>query len=391
LAAHSKRVRISYVIGSLDIGGAETQLVRLVNKLDRSRFEPSIITMWQRGPLEGMLAPDVPFELAFESTRAERRGRSRLIFGAQLLTALGRAIRRQHADVVHAYLPAAYVLCALAAWGLRVPLIVAGRRGLAPMDLYGPVRWRFLAGLANRVIDLHVCNSNAVRQSAIVNEGVSAARLRVVYNGIDLPSLDGPAPSPEWRSEGGLAVMVANLIRYKGHREVLQALAKVAQRHPSFRLVLMGDGPERADLQSRARELGLADNVIFAGRRLGAAEQLQNFDFSILGSSQEGFPNALMESMACAVPVVATAVGGVPELVEDSTHGRLVPFGDVDAMANAICWMIEHPDERRQMGMQARRRIADDFSTSKMVEATESVYQEFLGRRPNHVKEPVAG
>src|SRR4029077_4639096 len=124
-------------------------------------------------------------------------------------------------------------------------------------------------------------------------------------------------------------------------------------------------------LQNRARELGLADNVIFAGRRLGAAEQLRHFDFSVLGSSQEGFPNALMESMACAVPVVAPAVGGGPELVEDSTHGRLVPFGDGDAMADAICWMIEHPDERRQMGIRARRRIADDFSTSKMVEATE--------------------
>jgi glycosyltransferase involved in cell wall biosynthesis len=85
-----------------------------------------------------------------------------------------------------------------------------------------------------------------------------------------------------------------------------------------------------------------------------------------------------MESMACAVPVISTNVGGVPELVDDGTHGRLVPFGDVDAMAGALLWMLEHPDERRRMGQNARQRIGDEFSTRRMVAQTEAVYDSFL-------------
>jgi glycosyltransferase involved in cell wall biosynthesis len=107
---------------------------------------------------------------------------------------------------------------------------------------------------------------------------------------------------------------------------------------------------------------------------------MRGFDFTILGSSEEGFPNALMESMARAIPVVATAVGGVTELVTDRIHGLLVAFGDAAAMAGAIIWMIEHPDERRTMGASGRARIASEFSTERMVSATQAVYGEMLHR-----------
>ena len=140
----------------------------------------------------------------------------------------------------------------------------------------------------------------------------------------------------------------------------------------------MGEGPEREALTRLVEELGIGRQVIFAGTRPDAARLLRGFDFTLLGSSEEGFPNALMESMAVGVPVVSTSVGGVPELVEDGVHGRLVRFGDVDAMAGAMTWMIEHPDERREMGERARRHIADEFSTERMVSRTESVYEEFI-------------
>jgi glycosyltransferase involved in cell wall biosynthesis len=175
--------------------------------------------------------------------------------------------------------------------------------------------------------------------------------------------------------------MVANFIGYKGHRQVLQAVGTVAKRHPSFRLVLIGDGPERPALTNLANELGIVGNVVFGGRHRDAPLLMRAFDFTVLGSFEEGFPNALMESMACGVPVVTTAVGGVTELVEDRVHGRLVPHGDPTAMADAIMWMIEHPHERRLMGERGMRRIADEFSTERMVGATQAVYEELLPRR----------
>jgi glycosyltransferase involved in cell wall biosynthesis len=374
-------IRVSYVIGSLALGGAETQLVRLVNGLDRARFTPSIVCLTQGGELEDVLSPDVPVVKLQGPGAANRPSRSRLM-GMQILAALVRNLREQRPDVVHAYLPAAYVLGGLAAWLLRVRLIVAGRRGLTSIDVYKAAGWRVLAQLANRVIDVYICNSRAVCDFAMAKESIPLKRLRVIPNGIDLPALDLPSSLPaEWESEGVKAAMVANFIGYKGHRGVLQAVAQVVKVHPSFRLVLIGDGVERAALTNLGHELAISDNVIFGGVRKDAARLLTAFDFTILGSSEEGFPNALMESMASAVPVVSTRVGGVPELVEDGVHGLLVPYGDLPAMAGAITWMIEHPQERRRMGEAARRRIAEHFSTERMVKSTQAVYEELLQRR----------
>ena len=374
-------IRVSYVIGSLAMGGAETQLVRLVNGLDRSRFTPSIVCLTQGGELEDVLSPDVPVIKLQGSRAASRPTRSRLM-GMQILAPLVRSLREQRPDVVHAYLPAAYVLGGLAAWLLRVRLIVAGRRGLTSIDVYKAAGWRVLARLANRVIDVYICNSRAVCDFAIAKESIPLKRLRVIPNGIDLPPLNLPSPLPaEWESEGARAAMVANFIAYKGHRGVLQAVAQVVKIHPSFRLVLIGDGLERAALTNLTRELAISDNVIFGGMRKDAARLLTAFDFTILGSSEEGFPNALMESMASEVPVVSTRVGGVPELVEDGVDGLLVPYGELPAMAAAITWMIEHPQERRRMGKAARRRIAEHFSTERMVTSTQAVYDELLHRR----------
>ncbi len=370
------------MIGSLAVGGAEVQLVRLANGLDRRRFRPSIICLWRGGELEETLSPDVSVTAIDLSLVSHRFIRSKVILAIRIFATLVRGLWRQRPDVVHGYLPTAYVLGSLAAWMLRVPLIVAGRRGLTSFEIYRTARWRTLAELANRVIDIHICNSLAVRDWAIANEGLDIERTRVIHNGIDIPALVPALQLPEgWESAGPRAAMVANLIHYKGHKEVLQALVVVTKLHPSFRLVLMGDGPERTALVNLVHDLDIVDNVIFAGRRRNAAALVRTFDFTILASSEEGFPNALMESMACAVPVVSTAVGGVPELVEDGIHGRLVPYGDPVAMADAISWMIEHPEERRLMGEKARQRIADRFSTERMVSATQAVYEELLPRR----------
>ena len=370
-------IRITYVIVSLAVGGAEMQLVRLVNGLDRNRFKASLICLSDEAGLQDALASDVAVVTPTASEGATP-GRGRIADGRRVMSLLLRELRRQKPDIVHAYLPRAYVAAGLAAWRRRVPVIVAGRRGFTSASAYRTVWWRILAGLANRVIDVQICNSNAVREVAVAEEGVKRERTRVIYNGIDLPSLNRAALPPELASADPQAVMVANFIAYKGHVHVLQAVAKVLQGRARFRLVLIGDGPQRPELERVAAELGLGEHIVFAGRRKDAAELVGAFDFSILGSSEESFPNALMESMAVAVPVISTRVGGVPELVDDRVHGLLVPFGDVAAMAQAITWMLDHPDERHQMGDAGRKRIAADFSTERMVAETEAAYEEFL-------------
>jgi glycosyltransferase involved in cell wall biosynthesis len=376
----AERIRISYVIGSLAIGGAETQLVKLVNGLDRERFDPSIICLVEGGALEGMVSRDVRVAKPSGEMTARKGARRVIALGRRALSILVGELLRRKPEIVHAYLPAAYVPAGLAGWCLRVPVIVAGRRGF-PSGRYATAWWRTLARLANNVIDVQICNSTAVREVAVVEEKVKHERTRVIYNGIDLPQLNRVALLPEMASSEPQAVMVANFIGYKGHVHVLQAVARVVDGHPRFRIVFIGDGPERATLERLTADLGLREHVVFAGQRHDAAELMQGFDFSILGSSEESFPNALMESMAVEVPVVSTRVGGVSELVDDGIHGKLVPFGDVEAMAEAIVWMLDHPDERRRMGRAGRERIGIEFSTERMVAQTEAVYTEFLAGR----------
>jgi len=242
-------------------------------------------------------------------------------------------------------------------------------------------RWRALARLANRVIDVHICNSSAVRQWAVNHEGIKVAKTRVIHNGIDIPERTPlPVLPAEWATEGVKAGMVANLIPYKGHANLLRSVQRVVQRHPAFKLVLIGEGREREAIARDIQNLGIARNVVLAGHVIDASRYLPAFDFTVLASSEEGFPNALMESMASGVPVVATSVGGVTELVQDGLHGRLAPFGDIHAMSEAISWMIEHPDERHQMGEASKQRIAAEFSTRRMIDATEAVYRDLLGR-----------
>lgn len=383
-----ERIRISYVIGSLAVGGAETQLVRLVNSLDRERFDASIVCLVEGGALEGAIAHHVPVIKPSGDGKATKDAHRWIRVGLGAFSILVGDLLRRRPDIVHAYLPAAYVPAGLIAWCLRVPVIVAGRRGF-PSGRYATIWWRTFAQLANVVIDIQICNSTAVREAAVAQEHLKREHTRIIYNGIELAQLNRVALPPEMASSDPQAVMVANFIAYKGHVHVLRAVAKVVQVNPRFRIVLVGDGPERPKLEHLTVELGLIQHVVFAGQRRDAAELMMGFDFSILGSSEESFPNAVMESMAAAVPVVSTRVGGVAELVDDGVHGKLVPFGDVDAMAEAIVWMLEHPGERRRMGQAGRERIATEFSTERMVARTEAVYEEFLaGRRKKAARLP---
>jgi len=307
--------------------------------------------------------------------------RNSLVTGVQLIRAIAAEIRRQQPQIVHAYMTTAYVLGAVSGKLAGVPIIISSRRGLVTYRHYPYRRWQWFARLANRLIDCQISNSEAVRQLALEVEGLSFEKTTVIYNGIDVPQMSERVEFPsEWRmrESDGCAAMVANFHIYKGHLDVLEAARLVVQHRPRFKLVLFGDGALRPEIEAFCAKNGLQENVILAGARLDAPNLLSTFDFTILASSQEGFPNAVMESMARRVPVIATRVGGIPELVRDGIDGKLVEFGRPDQMSAAMLELLQDAPARHRMGDAARTRIIDEFSVQAMVARTEEVYEKLL-------------
>lgn len=377
-------IRITYVIGSLEIGGAERQLVRLVNGLDRRRFQPSLICLFGSGPLQTELDEGITLACPRLPSLSRTSRHDAVTTAIRLLGAVRREIRRQKPDIVHAYMMTAYVLAAVAGRAAGARLIIGARRGLVTHHEYPYRRWRLFARMANHLIDFHVCNSEAVRQLAVTQERIPIERTGVIYNGVDFDVRSEPVMmAPEWgvRPGEGCAAMVANFHAYKGHLDALAALTLVVRRYPRFKLILFGDGAERGSIERYRREHHLESNVVLAGARLDAASLLSAFDFTVLASSQESFPNALMESMARGVPVVATRVGGVPELVRDGIDGLLVQAGNPEQLATAMLELLDDAEKRRRMGEMGRARIRDDFSVKAMVAGTEDLYLYLLARK----------
>jgi len=384
--ANRHTVRVTYVIPSLEMGGAERQLIKLANNLDRHCFQPAIVCLGADPAVLEEVAGDVRVR-CWRLGEIGRHARLRRLARAVLLApAVLWDLALNRPEVVHAYLPAAYVVASLAARVLGVRVVVAGRRSLLGIEAYRHSLWRALAGMANGAIDLHVCNSEAARQMTLSTERVPAERTAVVYNGTPLPDLSMPPPSlpAAWgvgtRELSG--VSLANLTWHKDHEVLLRATAEVVRSCPGFRLVLIGDGPERGRIERLVGELGLGANVVLAGQVAQASRLLRKFHFSVLASVQESFPNAVVESMAAGVPVVATRVGGIPELVREGVDGLLVPAREPRHLAEAMLTLLREPWLADRLGRSARERIGETFTVEKMIRKTEDLYLRLLEPAP---------
>lgn len=379
--------RVLFFVGTLDLGGAERQLVELASNLDR-RFSPAVCCLFSRGALAGELErAGVPVFTAGVSAVRNRRGLARLGAVLQLpvdLIRLWWCVRQFRPAILHGVLFHAYVLGAFVGRAAGVPVIVAGRRSLAHFKRDRRVLRR-IEDVANRMTDAIVANSEAVRADTIASEGLTADRVEVIYNGLDSARYDRPA-SPGLREALGLGggpvvLVLANLIPYKGHTYFLQAWAHVRKRFPAAVALLAGDGPARASLEDEARRLGISDSIRFLGSRTDVPDLLAVTDLLVHPSLEEGFCNALIEAMAAGRPVVATDVGGNAEAVVHGKTGWIVPPRDVTRLADASIEVLSLPDRGRVMGEAGRTRVRTGFDRRVMVRQYEALYSRLLVRR----------
>ena len=358
------------MIGQLGLGGTEKQIVLLASGLLDRGIDTRVLTMFEGGPRERALQDvGVPhFHLGFSRLRpgVEAAG------NAAAFARLVRLLRREQPDVLHAFLLHSYLTAAPAARLARVPVLVAGRRSLGDFKQDRRLLLR-LERLATRTTDLLIANAHAVAEDTRERERVPAEKISVVYNGLPDDAFTA-CPPASIKTGHPVLVCVANLKAYKGHEHLLRAAALLRTRGRPCTLVLAGEGERRPELERQARQLRL--DVRFLGACTEVGPLLARADVVVLPSLHEGMSNAVMEAMAAGRPVVATAVGGTPELLRD--RGILVPPGDPIALASAIDELLAYPGRRASLGAAARRWSRTHLSADRMVDEHVRIYSDLL-------------
>lgn len=275
--------------------------------------------------------------------------------------------------VLHLNTPRPILLGAWLRRRRRIPLLVVSRRVDFPLRSRLSV-WKY-SSLPDRIFTV----SESIRET-LITCGVPAQKVEVVYEGIDIDAVD--RASSEFvlpRDKGPVIGIVAHLSAEKGHQVLLQAASLLKRKGLPFYLVVVGDGELREALELQVRILGLDRHVWFTGFRFDCRALFKQMDVFCLPSISEGLSSAIMTAMAARLPVVATQVGGIPELVVDNVTGRLVSPGDAEELAAALETLILHSDLARQWGRRGRLRVERYFSLSAKLDATESAYRRALG------------
>jgi glycosyltransferase involved in cell wall biosynthesis len=360
------------VVDSLDCGGAERYVVDLARSL-AGRGHAVTVACSTGGPLRTELdAAGIPVAELLGSL-VKRRASPRFAL------ALRRLVRELAPDVVHAHIYASAAAAALATWRADVPLVVTEHTEAPWRGPGARALSRWLYGRADELIAV----SDAIRDMLEDRYGVPAGRVSHLVNAIaPVPLPPGAvAPALPARARGRhLVGRVSRLAPEKGCDVFLRAAARLAARDPTVHFLVVGDGPERPRLEALVAELGLGDRVDLLGLRADARAVIAELDVLVVSSLSDGAPLVVLEAMEAEVPVVASAVGGLPDQIDHGADGLLVPPGDDEALAAAVAGLLRDPARRRALGAAGRERVggAGAGAHDRLVAEVEAVYQRAL-------------
>lgn len=363
-------MRVLFVTTSTTLGGAEKTVFCLATLLDPKHYQViSVVSLKPFGTYAQKLA-----SLGFPTTTMGVQGRISL----KNIAGLARIIDYQKPDIVHAVMYQAIQLCRLAKTRTthKFKLVTSPRVSYRTRSSLTLLVDRVLKGRD----DLLLTECEASRRYLIKQLGYEPKKVKTIYNGIDVAGwpvskLDRQQKRLELRLNGQdlLIGAVGRLDAQKGHTVLLDALSKLRHKHP-VRCVIIGEGPRRAALEAQIRRLSLEKTVWLLGERQDVTAWLSSLDVFCLPSLWEGLPNALLEAMALGLPVAATAVDGVPEVVKDGENGLLMPPRQPSALAKRLSELAADPALRARLGAEAQKTVFERFTLTRMIGEYEAAY-----------------
>jgi sugar transferase (PEP-CTERM/EpsH1 system associated) len=366
-------MRIMHVVNDLRKGGLENGLVNLIERMDSTRFEHVVCTVRGLGPHAEHLQRRRVRVMSIETSASRSRFQT---------PALVNAIRNTRPHLVHSRNWGA-IEAVLAARLTRAPSVVHSEHGYDAQTGVGESRRRrYLRRAAFTLADRVITVSSQLRAVHAERTGFPARKITVIHNGVDCARFAPDASiRDEVRQELDIPLTafcigcVANLLPVKDHMTLLGSLRMLDQRGTDWRLLLVGEGPERPALEAFVQsQSGWRERVAFLGSSSRVPSLLRAMDTFVLASTAEGICNSLLEAMATGLPVVATAVGGNPEVIIDGESGLLFRSGDVETLGHHLTQLSAEPLLRAQFGEQALLRVRREFSIDSMVRAYEALY-----------------
>ncbi|EAQ80168.1 glycosyltransferase [Blastopirellula marina] len=361
-------LRVMFITTSMPVGGAETLLVNLIRRLDRTRFAPELCCTKQRGPLGEELSHEIPTFDHLLSGKYDLRVLPRMVELFRL---------RQIDAIVTVGAGDKMFWGRLAAYLAGVPVIASAIHSTGWPD---SINWlnRRLTGITDRFIGV----ADPHGKHLVEVEGFPPSKVVVIRNGIDTARF---RPNVEARRKlrrelqiaenAPVCGIVAALRPEKDHRLFVTAAAKVLETLPEARFLIVGDGPERPAIEAKCRELNVQRQVILTGSRSDIPELLAACDLFALTSKNEASPVSILEAMSVELPIVAPRVGSIPQAVDDPANGLLYPASDLSAVAAAMRQLLADPARMRQMGKSARDKAIGYGSLETMVGGYESLIE----------------
>ena len=366
------KIRLMHLLTSFEIGGAEAVALNLARSMDRDAFHPMACSLSGPGPMEERFrAHDI---------ETASLTRAKTCFGKDLGLPLRLAglLRRMRVDILHCHNRFPTLCGATAGWIAGLKAVVSTRHSISMKRKPGQ-SWLQERAVAPLVAQ-YIAVSENVLERAVATGRMKRGKAGVIYNGVDT-DVYHPAPTDEQPSAGAVTVgSVARLSEEKCLSDLIEAIGQLARAGANLKLHLVGDGPMRKELEEQTLAAGLDDRVRLLGAREDVPDLLRTFDIFVLSSRHEGLPLTVIEAMATGLPVVATRVGSLHELIEDGRNGLLVPPQDPAALSEAIRRLVLDADFRTRMGREGRAMAEERFSLPVAAREHEALYLRLLGK-----------